>query len=71
MRQVLVLEFLDSEAKKFNLRIADPRDDLTSEEVQAAMEEIINKNPFDRPSLIKINGAYIVTTTEEQIVFGA
>ena len=66
-----MLEFLDSEAKKFSLRIMDPRIDLTPEDVETAMNDIISKNPFDRASLIKINGAYIVTTTEEQIVFGA
>lgn len=71
MKQVLVLEFLDSEAKKFNLRIADPRDDLTPEEIRTAMEDIISKNLFDRAALIRVSGAYIVTTTEEQIVFGA
>lgn len=71
MRKVLVMNFIDSEAKKFALRIADPRDDLTSEEVEAAMGELISRNPFDRASLIRVDGAYIVTTTEEQIVFGA
>lgn len=70
MKKVLVLEFIDSAAKRFSLRIPDPKEDLTTGEVRAAMEDIIEKDPFVR-ALVSIDQAYIVTTTEEMLVFGA
>ena len=71
MKKVLVLDFIDSEAKRFSLRIADPKEDLVPEDVEEAINHIISMNPFERAALIRIDKAYIVTTTQEQLVFGA
>ncbi|HZJ57256.1 MAG TPA: DUF2922 domain-containing protein, partial [Clostridia bacterium] len=70
MTKVLVLDFLDSASKRFSLKIPEPREDLESEEVRVAMADLIDKDPFVR-TLVSIERAYIVTTTEEMLVFGA
>lgn len=69
MKQVLVLDFIDSLGRRFTIRISDPREDLTPEEVEATMNLIIGMNPFNREALVSIEKANIVTTTEEQVVF--
>ncbi|WP_276661725.1 DUF2922 family protein [Syntrophomonas wolfei] len=43
MNQTLVLVFLDAEGKERNIRIDDPRADLTPSEVETAMNSIVAK----------------------------
>lgn len=69
--QILVMDFIDSEGKRFSLKVPDPRIDLDPEEVESVMNLIIEKNIFARPALVSIEKAYIQTTTQDIIVFGA
>lgn len=71
MEQVLVMDFIDSEGKRFTLKVPDPRIDIDSEDVENLMNLIIEKNIFARPALVSIDKAYIQTTTQDIIVFGA
>lgn len=70
-RRKLELDFLDVEGRRFRLSIDDPREDLESAEIEAAMEDIIDYNIFQSNygDLISANMARIVTTTVEEIKF--
>jgi len=70
-RRKLELDFLDVEGRRFRLSIDDPREDLESAEIEAAMEDIIDYNIFQSNygDLISPNMARIVTTTVEEIKF--
>ena len=46
-----------------------PKDDLSPDDVYEAMQALIAKDAFIR-TLTTIERAFIVTTTEEQLVFG-
>lgn len=67
MNQTLVLVFLDAEGKERNIRIDDPRADLTPSEVETAMNSIVAKGIFDGSALVSASKAYIITTTTEEI----
>lgn len=69
MKKVLVMDFIDSAAKRFSFRVPDPKDDLSPDDVYEAMQALIAKDAFIR-TLTTIERAFIVTTTEEQLVFG-
>lgn len=45
-RQVLQLAFTSETGKNATMRIPDPKEDLTSAEILASMEEIIENNVF-------------------------
>ena len=67
MNQTLVMEFLDAEGKERNIRVDDPRMDLTPPEVEEAMNNIVDKNIFAGSALVSAAKAYIITTTTEDI----
>lgn len=71
MEQVLVMDFIDSEGKRFSLKVPDPRQDLVADDIESVMNLIIEKNIFARAALVSIEKAYIETTTQEIVVFGA
>lgn len=67
MNQTLVLVFLDAEGKERNIRVDDPRADLTPTEVEDTMNDIVAKNIFAGSALVSAAKAYIITTTTEEI----
>ncbi len=67
MNQTLVMVFLDAEGKERNIRVDDPRMDLTPPEVEEAMNNIVDKNIFAGSALVSAAKAYIITTTTEDI----
>ena len=67
MNQTLILVFLDAEGKERNIRVDDPRVDLTPSEVETAMNDIVAKNVFAGSALVSAAKAYIITTTTEDI----
>jgi hypothetical protein len=67
LNQTLVMVFLDAEGKERNIRVDDPRMDLTPPEVEEAMNNIVDKNIFAGSALVSAAKAYIITTTTEDI----
>ena len=67
MNQTLILVFLDAEGKERNIRVDDPRVDLTPSEVETVMNDIVAKNVFAGSALVSAAKAYIITTTTEDI----
>jgi hypothetical protein len=67
LNQTLVLVFLDAEGKERNIRVDDPRADLTPTEVEDTMNDIVAKNIFAGSALVSAAKAYIITTTTEEI----
>jgi hypothetical protein len=69
-KQCLILGFKDVDDHLVNLKISDPKPDLTEEQVKTAMESIIEKNVFESQNgdLKTIVTASIVTTTENTLV---
>ena len=67
MNQTLILVFLDADGKERNIRVDDPRVDLTPSEVETAMNDIVAKNVFAGSALVSAAKAYIITTTTEEI----
>jgi hypothetical protein len=70
LTKVLVMKFLDSEGKMFNFRVIEPAEGISSEDVRDCMQLLIDKDVLRR-KLVAIDSAYIITTAEQQIVFGA
>ena len=65
MNNVLVLSFIVETGSKFNIRITDPREDISEDEIRAAMEIIKDEsvNVFKK-RIVALNGAeYIETVT--------
>lgn len=63
MKQVLILIFEDDEGKRFTLRVNDPKEDLTREEVGQAMNEILASKVFPKEgNLTKVVSAEMVST---------
>ena len=63
----LVLVFLDALGKKREMRIDDPIAGVTEIVILAAMNLIITKNIFGGDALVSAEGAYIVTTTKQEV----
>ncbi len=66
-QQSLILVFQDAAGKKRNMRIDEPRSNLTDTEVQAAMNNIIEKSIFADSPFASALEAYIVTTQYQTI----
>ena len=65
MNNVLVLSFIVEDGSKFNIRITDPKMNLSEDEIRAAMEIIKDEssNVFKK-RIVAFNGAeYIETVT--------
>lgn len=65
MPKVLVMTFKNEEDKNVNVRVNDPKANLTAAQVDAVMDTIIAKNVFSTTGgdLIEKVGAQIVETT--------
>ena len=62
MAKTLQLNFSTASGKKLMLTVDEPRDNLTTQEVEAAMQEIINSAVFE------VNGAFLETAHDARIV---
>ncbi|NLJ40367.1 MAG: DUF2922 domain-containing protein [Clostridiales bacterium] len=71
MKKVLAMSFKTGMGKSMRVTLEDPKDDITPEEVEEAMELIIAKDVFNvEGGVAEIAGANITTTETQQIVFG-
>ena len=64
----LVMYFKNANGKNVSISLADPRDDITEQEIKTAMELIVAKNIFKKNdyALTSAVSAKIVTTSEEE-----
>lgn len=67
----LELGFMDSSNKKFRISIDDPIEELDKEDIEGAMESLINHNIFtsDGKDLVGLDSARIIRTSTEEIEF--
>lgn len=63
VKTILQMNFTTGEGRNFALKLADPREDLTSAEVQEAMELIQNLNFFEKLQNGRMKDAKTVQTT--------
>lgn len=71
MATVLTLAFRTSDSKICNIRISDPKPELTKAEVEAVMNTIITKNVFETSTgatLTTIDSIYTVTTAKTELL---
>ena len=71
IKRTLQLGFLDGINKKFNISLGDPKEDLSKENVEDAMDTILEQNIFksnDTDLAVK-NEARIIETTVEVMEF--
>lgn len=71
IKRTLQLGFLDGLNKKFNISLGDPKEDISRENVEDAMDTIIEQNIFksNETDLVIKNEARIVETTVEVMEF--
>ena len=64
---VLIMYFIDAVGKKVSISVAEPKLNLTPQEVEVAMDGIISNNIFDSKmnDLVAKHSAQIVTRTVE------
>lgn len=69
MSKTLVMTFLTQEGKTVSLSVKDPKDNLTKEQINAAMDTIITSNILftDSGDLIKKDSANIVDRNVNEI----
>ena len=68
MKKVLVMTFEDDQGKPFSLRVNDPKEELSGQEVAEAMNDIMSANVFPKEgSLTKVVTAELVSTTVESL----
>lgn len=63
---ILYLDFKNDNGKNTSIRVYDPEENLTKDQVKTAMTTIMNSNVF-YPKLVTLDGARIVTRTVEEI----
>lgn len=65
----LEMIFQNQEGRRVTLSVQDPKEDLTPEEVQGAMELVVDKNVFDSTggSLVRLQSARLVTRGVEEL----
>jgi hypothetical protein len=70
MEKNLEMFFMNAAGKNSRISVADPKEDLTQEQVQTAMDTIVSNNVFDTAGgdLIKAVNARIVTRDVVEIV---
>jgi hypothetical protein len=65
----LELIFVNSQGRNATLGVVDPKEDLTGQVVEAAMQAVINANVFDlNGGLVAIAGARVVTRAVNDIL---
>lgn len=71
MSTTLMLSFKATDGKICNIRINNPRADVSRAEAIAVMEDILDKNVFQTPSgagLASIEDVYTIVTTKTAIL---
>jgi hypothetical protein len=70
MEKNLEMFFMNAAGRNSRISISDPKEDLTQEQVQAAMDAIVSSNIFDTTggNLIQAVSARIVTRDVVEIV---
>ena len=71
MATSLILAFKTDDGKICNIKVNDPKDNISRSEAEAAMNTIIEKNVFETSSgakLTAIDDIYTVTTAKSQIL---
>ena len=56
MKKVLVMDFMDSAAKRFSFRVPDPKDDLSPDDVYEALQALIAKMLLSAPLVRPLKG---------------
>ncbi|HHV71859.1 MAG TPA: DUF2922 domain-containing protein [Clostridia bacterium] len=69
MEKRLELLFQNSSGRQVSLAILDPKPDLTNQEIENAMQLILDKNIFNISGgdLVKILGARLISREEEML----
>lgn len=71
MAKSLVLAFRTKDSKICNIRINDPKADLTRTQIEAVMNELIGKNVFQTgtgAALASIDSVYTVVTNKNEVL---
>lgn len=71
MATALVLAFKATDGRSCNIRINNPREDVTRDEVIAVMEDILDRNVFETSTgaqLGSIDTVYRVVTTKSEVL---
>lgn len=71
MATVLVLAFKTTEGKICNIKVNNPRVDVTRSEAEAVMSDIITRNVFETASgsgLAAIDSVYLLATTKSEVL---
>lgn len=68
-KKVLEMEFVDQAEKKYTLRVDDPKDDLTGQEVKAKMDDILAQDGFRNKGVVlkEAKAARVVTTSVTEL----
>lgn len=68
MSQVLQMVFKTGEGKSFRITLDDPNADISSEDIQGAVDTILAVDPFNvEGGLVSIAEANIITTQTDAI----
>lgn len=67
-KEVLHLGFINEDGKTVTFRIADPKDDLTAEQILGAMQTVINRGVFTSSggNLVAASSAKVVETITDE-----
>ena len=71
MATSLVMAFRTSDNKLCNIKINDPKDDLTKTQVETVMNTVITKNVFETATAAKltaIDKIYTITTAKTELL---
>ncbi len=70
MDKNLELIFKNTAGKSARISVQDPKDDLTTEEVQALMDNIVAKNVFETTggNLVEVVGARLIQKEVIQLI---
>lgn len=68
-KEVLRMHFLDSEGARRTITVADPRSNLTGNEIKTAMDLIVARNIFQTAggSLVSAKSAEVIQTNTTEI----
>lgn len=64
-KEVLHLVFIDKQGKQRTVRIPEPREDLTAQEIESAMQLLIDKDVLSHTFVSKKGAKVVETLTEE------
>lgn len=67
-KEVLQLAFINEEGKAITFRIADPKEDLTAEQILGVMQTVIDKGVFTSSGgdLVAASSAKVVETITDE-----